>query len=119
MDIRSEEEKFLELHWGMNCQPGMRKGKNIRRRTRKEHRRTKEERMRQAEQQFNKTLDKFCEIYFSDDDEEIESSMNIFSSDDTKLGKKTDSDSILNKGVNRSDDEHKYQAALNILQMND
>ncbi len=118
MDTSSEEKKFLEQHWGMNCQPGHRKGKNRRRRAAKEHRRTQEERMRQAEQQFHKTLNEFCETYFSDDDEEIESSMNIFSSDYTKPVKKVDSDSILNKGINISESEYKYQAALNILQKN-
>ena len=51
MDITDiKKEYFLERHWGMNCQPGHRKGKN-------KGRSAKKQRRIQTQRQFEKDLE--------------------------------------------------------------
>ena len=54
-----QKQYFLERHWGVNCQPGHRKGKNKRRSGNKQ-------RIRQAKRQLEIYSDEFCSKEFPD-----------------------------------------------------
>ena len=107
-----KNEYFLKRQWGMNCQPGHRKGKNIRRRAKKEH-------IRQAKRQFKKDLEDFClslDDVSSDDKIDVSSDDKIdVSSDDKIFVKNENSDDILNKPINNSASNDKYKPMLDIL----
>tara|TARA_Y100000591_G_C21511123_1_gene534734 strand:- start:169 stop:504 length:336 start_codon:yes stop_codon:yes gene_type:complete len=66
-----KKQYFLERQWGMNCQPGHRKGKNKRRSAKKQHK-------RQTQRRFENCLEEFCKDVYEDE-------ISILPSNDEKL----------------------------------
>ena len=91
-----KKQYFLERQWGMNCQPGHRKGKNKRRSAKK-----------QTHRRFKNCLDKFCKEVYEDE-------ISILSSNDEKLLPSNDEKLVSDVKNNNTDYEY-YDIILGIL----
>ena len=94
-----KKQYFLERQWGMNCQPGHRTGKNMRRSAKKQHK-------RQTQRRFENCLEEFCEIY--------EDEISILPSNDEKLLPSND-EKLVSEVKNNNTDYQYYDIILGIL----